>query len=61
MIALRYEDVRKGTKISEEVAKNYLAAWEELGMVQESGLLYMYFSPKQQKKMQTPSIGSTAW
>jgi hypothetical protein len=61
MIAFRYEDVRKGTNIAPEVTKKWLAAWQSTGMVQDSGLFVMFFSPNQGSVMKTPSIGSTAW
>lgn len=61
MIGMRYNDVHDGTDVATEVVKKYVAAWEGKGMVQESGLLVQWWSPKQKTMTLTDDIGSTAW
>jgi hypothetical protein len=61
LIAMRYNDVRDGTNIVEDVLKKYTAAWKEKGMVQEDGLFVDFYSPNQDKVAKAQRIGFTAW
>jgi hypothetical protein len=47
---MRYDDVRDGTKIVDEVIPKYVAAWEEKGMTHENGLTVHCYQPKQDRK-----------
>ena len=58
---MRYNDVRDGTNIVEEVLKKYTAAWKSKGMIQENGLFVNWYSPNQDKVQEAPGIGFTAW
>ena len=35
---MRYNDVRDGTNIVDDVLKKYTAAWKAKGMIQENGM-----------------------
>jgi hypothetical protein len=58
---MRYNDVRDGTKIVDDVLKKYSAAWKAKGMIQENGLFVDWYSPNQDRVKEAPSIGFTAW
>ncbi|KAJ3538368.1 hypothetical protein NM208_g5935 [Fusarium decemcellulare] len=61
LVALRYNDIRDKTNISEGVLEKYQAAWEAKGMRQENGLFISWYYPKQDKKKPSRDIGNTAW
>ncbi|KAF4462881.1 linalool dehydratase-isomerase precursor [Fusarium albosuccineum] len=61
LVALRYNDIRDKTNISEEVLEKYQAAWKAKGMRQENGLFISWYYPKQDKKKPSRDIGGTAW
>jgi hypothetical protein len=58
---MRYDDVRDGTKIVDEVIPKYVAAWEEKGMTHENGLTVHCYQPKQDRTVPSADIGFTAW
>jgi Linalool dehydratase/isomerase len=58
---MRYNDIRDGTNIVEDVLNKYKAAWKSKGMIQENGLFVNWYSPNQDKVQEAPSIGFTAW
>ncbi|KAF9895002.1 hypothetical protein FE257_004626 [Aspergillus nanangensis] len=53
--------VHDATNIADDVIKRYTAAWEAKGMVGDDGMFIQWYSPKQNTKLSTPDIGSTAW
>ncbi|CAO2650781.1 Nn.00g020730.m01.CDS01 [Neocucurbitaria sp. VM-36] len=61
LIAMRYNDIHDGTDIAPTVAKRYVAAWEEKGMIQENGFIVNWYSPKQGIIRQAHDIGFSAW
>jgi hypothetical protein len=58
---MRYNDVRDGTKVAEEVLSKYTAAWKDKGMTGENGLFISWYAPKQGTKKPAADIGFTAW
>ncbi|KAF6788484.1 hypothetical protein CSOJ01_14997 [Colletotrichum sojae] len=61
LIAIKYNDVRDEVDVSPGVLEKYRAAWAAKGMVQEDGLLYEWYSPKQDRKMPTTDVSNSAW
>ncbi len=61
LIAMRYNDVRKGTKVMDDVLPKYMEAWERKGMVQADGLLTWMWRKKQDSTMNSPDLSLTAW
>jgi hypothetical protein len=61
IIAMRYNDVRNGTKIVDEVLEKYTAAWKAKGMIQENGLFVNWYSPKRDQMRPAASLEFTAW
>jgi len=61
IIAMRYNDVRNGTKIVDEVLEKYTAALKAKGMIQENGLFVNWYAPKRGEMRPAASLGFTAW
>jgi hypothetical protein len=61
LIATRYNDIRNGTKIIDDVLPKYKAAWAEKGMVSENGLFRRFYLTKQDRVVVSDQIGHTAW
>lgn len=47
--------------MSPEVLEKYQAAWKSKGMVQEDGLFYDWYSPKQNRKRPSSDVANTSW
>ena len=58
---MRYNDIRDGTNIVEDVLDKYTAAWKSKGMIQENGLFVNWYSPNQDTIKEAPAISFTAW
>ncbi|KAL6702394.1 hypothetical protein ACN47E_002199 [Coniothyrium glycines] len=61
LIAMRYNDVRDGTTVADEVVAKYKATWEKRGMVTPSGLYPDWVYYKQDKPAGPSCICFTAW
>ncbi|KAJ4367052.1 hypothetical protein N0V83_007582 [Neocucurbitaria cava] len=61
MIAMRYNDVRNGTAIVDEVLEKYQAAWKEKGLVMDGGLFPDWWQVKQDQIFPARDVGFTAW
>lgn len=71
IIAVRYNDIRDGTNLAEQVTKKYRDAWDAKGMVQADGLYADWLMLKQDVLwppenvpfggMPARDIGFTAW
>jgi len=61
LLAMRYNDIRNGTKIVDDVLEKYKAAWAEKGLINENGIFPEFYMIKQDHLMQTKEIGFTAW
>ena len=61
LIAVRYNDVRNGTKLIDDVLVKYMEAWQNKGMVQDDGFLTWMWRKKQDSTMQSPDLSLTAW
>ena len=61
MIATRYNDVRKGTHIIDEVLANYKQAWAKHGFLSKDGLFRKYYSVRQNKISDWEEISHSAW
>lgn len=61
LIATRYNDVRNGTKVIDDVLPKYKAAWAKQGMVSDNGLFRRCYLTKQDMVVVSDEIGHTAW
>lgn len=61
IIAMRYNDVRDGTNVTEGVLAEYKDAWEKRGMVCPDGLLVDWLFVEQDKTLPARDVGFTAW
>ncbi|KAJ4184478.1 hypothetical protein NW759_017021 [Fusarium solani] len=61
LIALRYNDLRENTRVCPEVLRKYKAAWKDKGMVNDDGLFYDWYSPKQDTKKRPTDVSYTSW
>ncbi|KAF7307526.1 Linalool dehydratase-isomerase [Mycena indigotica] len=62
IIAMRYNDIRKGTNTIEGVLEKYIAAWKsKSGFLQEDGLFVDWYQVKQDQRVPAQNIGFTAW
>ncbi|KAL7924357.1 hypothetical protein ACQKWADRAFT_319456 [Trichoderma austrokoningii] len=61
IIAMRYNDARDGTDVSERVLEKYKAAWDEKGMVDSSGLYVDWYFLRQDRTLAPSNVGWTAW
>ena len=61
LIAVRYNDVRHQTAVLDDVLPKYKAAWEKKGMVQENGLITLFWMKNQDKALIAPDLSLTAW
>ncbi|KAJ7146380.1 hypothetical protein C8R44DRAFT_13492 [Mycena epipterygia] len=62
IIAMRYNDVRNGTNIVDDVLKKYTSAWKsKQGFQQDDGLFVNWYSVKQDRKVPAGGLGFTAW
>ncbi|KFY94556.1 hypothetical protein V501_01892 [Pseudogymnoascus sp. VKM F-4519 (FW-2642)] len=61
LIAIRYNDVRDGTKIIDPVLEKYQTAWKDRQMVAPNGLYVDWWQVKQDEMRQPTHIGFTAW
>ncbi|GIZ48704.1 hypothetical protein CKM354_001175400 [Cercospora kikuchii] len=61
IIAMRYNDVRHGTSVTEELLPKYLAAWEQKGMVGAGSLYPDAWLEKQDITVPAGGLAFTAW
>ncbi|PTB66877.1 hypothetical protein BBK36DRAFT_1168396 [Trichoderma citrinoviride] len=61
IIAMKYNDARDGTNVSDQVLEKYKAAWEKKGMVAPSGLYVDWYFVRQDKTLPPKSVGFSAW
>lgn len=61
LIALRFNDVRHGTKELEDVLPRFVDAWEKKGMIQDDGLIVAFWAPNQDRIEKSPDVTLTAW
>lgn len=62
MIAMRYNDAVKGTKVADEVVTKFRAAWEKKGLLsQNSGLLKLLYMVRQDMAVDVEEIPHSAW
>ncbi|KAJ5555594.1 hypothetical protein N7535_008029 [Penicillium sp. DV-2018c] len=61
MIATRYNDVRNGTRIVDDVLEKYKAAWADKGFIGENGLFRRLYATKQKKTVDADDLGHSAW
>jgi len=61
LIAMRYNDVRNGTAVMDDVLPKYMKAWEQKGMVQADGLLTWMWRKRQDSTMNSHDLSLTAW
>lgn len=62
MIAMRYNDAVKGTKVADEVVPKFRAAWEKKGLLSKnSGLLKLLYMVKQDLAVDVEEIPHSAW
>lgn len=58
---MRYNDVRDGKNLVDEVLEKYKAAWDKKGMVTEGGLFVDWWTVKQDQTKVASDVGFTAW
>lgn len=60
---MRYNDIRNGTTIADEVITKYKAAWatKANGIVADNGLFRRWYSPGQKQALESAEISHTAW
>ncbi|KAL2127183.1 hypothetical protein VTI74DRAFT_11198 [Chaetomium olivicolor] len=61
IIAMRYNDIRDGTNVAEEVLEKYKMAWAKKGMIAESGLYVEWYFVNQDRTAPPTDIYFTAW
>ncbi|PPJ50533.1 hypothetical protein CBER1_05520 [Cercospora berteroae] len=61
IIAMRYNDVRHGTRVTEELLPKYLAAWEQKGMLGAGSLYPDAWLEKQDITVPAGGLAFTAW
>ncbi|KAH8886011.1 hypothetical protein GQ53DRAFT_750843 [Thozetella sp. PMI_491] len=62
LLALRYNDITDGTKVSDEVLPKYQAAWaKKNGFVGEGGLFRRFWMTRQEKIVDADDISHTIW
>lgn len=62
MIAMRYNDAIKGTKVADEVVAKFRGAWEKKGLLsQNSGLLKLLYMVRQDMAVDVEEIPHSAW
>lgn len=61
LIAMRYNDVRHGTKTIDEVLPKYKSAWAKKSMVGPNGLFVDWWMVKQNNTIPGKSVGFSAW
>ncbi|KAM3414385.1 hypothetical protein BST61_g11026 [Cercospora zeina] len=61
IIAMRYNDVRHGTRVTEELLPKYLTAWEHKGMVGNGSLYPDAWLEKQDITVPARGLAFTAW
>lgn len=58
---MRYNDIRDGTNVTEEVLEKYQAAIEKKGMIPSDGLYVDWLSVRQGTVKNAKAVGFTAW
>jgi hypothetical protein len=58
---MRYNDVRNGTNVIDEVLPKYKAALHRKGMLREDGLYASFFALKQGQPIPASQGAHTAW
>ena len=58
---MRYNDIRNGTKVVDEVLRKYKAAWAGGSMFASNGLIVDWYRVNQKNMAQPMSLGFTAW
>ncbi|KAJ7053981.1 hypothetical protein C8F01DRAFT_1064442 [Mycena amicta] len=62
IIAMRYNDIRKGTNAVDGVLEKYTAAWKaKSGFIQDDGLFVDWYQVKQDSRVPAQSLAFTAW
>ncbi|KAL8837436.1 MAG: hypothetical protein Q9170_002520 [Blastenia crenularia] len=62
IIATRYNDIRNGTNIVEDVLAKYKQAWESRGgMVSENGLFRRWYAVRQDRVLVSQQLAHSAW
>ena len=61
LVAMRYNDIRDGTNVIDEVLPKYKAALTEKGMLGSDGLYASFYAVKQKKAIAARHGAHTAW
>ncbi|KAF8503084.1 hypothetical protein JB92DRAFT_816875 [Gautieria morchelliformis] len=61
IIGMRYNDIRKGTKVVDGVIAKYAKALQDRGMINGDGLFAQWYAVKQAFTVPAHSISNTAW
>lgn len=61
LVAIRYNDVRNGTHLFDDILPKYLAAWKRKGMLSPDGQIIHMWMVQQDKVVNTPLVIGSAW
>ncbi|KAJ5120467.1 uncharacterized protein N7515_009855 [Penicillium bovifimosum] len=61
ILATRYNDVRNGTRLVDDVLRKYKAAWADKGFIGENGLFRRLYATRQKQTVDADDIGHSAW
>lgn len=61
LVAIRYNDVRNGTHVFDDILPKYLEAWKQKGMLSPDGQIIHMWMVQQDKVVSTPFVVGSAW